>query len=166
MEFPTEIETPAAQPARETVEKGKVILDILALLHLTPGNRLDRLTLELGLILMRNDVLRQRIISKGTHINSGTRPTRPRIENMDRFLKEFSGSQLALSTEHLTQYIGLGQKATTCSDLRKNNTGQQALQRAQETLNAIEQICATCTTAEEQINALGAENVADYVIGG
>lgn len=166
LEFISEPIVASAAPPREAVEEGKVVLEVLALLYEATGNQLDRLTLEEGLILMRDDNLRQRISSQGLVAPvPGAAPNRPRIAHMDDFLAEFSNSQFTVSTKHLTQTITLGPASMPLDDLRNRLYGQEALRKAKEALSAIDRIRATCSTPEGHLDALGAENVTAFTIG-
>ena len=166
LELQTEPIAATATPSQETIGKGMVLLDILALLYEAPAKQLDRLTLEEALILMRHDNLRQRIVSQGLVARVPTAvPNRPRITYMDDLLAEFNNGQLALSTKHLTQIVALGPGAKPLDSLRNQRVGQEALRNAKEALSAIDRIRATCVTPEEHLDALGAENVTAFIIG-
>jgi hypothetical protein len=118
-------------------------LDVLAFLYACGAERVDRLFLEVGLLLMRNEALRKRVASEGVPTGTGSAPARHRINQMDQFLQEIgpgAGDQLAIDASSGIQMIGIGTQAPSLDDILARNVGKQAWDRAQEAVVAAKRI--------------------------
>jgi hypothetical protein len=155
------------QPAGKTVEKGKIVLDVLALLYAFEGKRVDRLVLEIGLILMQHESLRKSILSRGIVRPDKTEQSAPpRIQYMDNFLAEFNGSQFTIKDSQFIQTIELGPKSESLEEIKAREIGVQALNCATEAVEVINRIREVSSNKDESFEILGVENVAELIIQG
>ena len=163
-------------PPRETASevipaailaKGQAILEVLCLLHVLKA-RLDSTALTLGLVLMRHDSLRQRIVRNGLSSPSGGAPAnRPRVRNLDGLLSEYAAEGveiLSLDGSGGMPVVALGEKAHSIEQISKQQVGAEALAKAREAAAAIKRIQETCKTDEACLDALGIENAAEITI--
>jgi hypothetical protein len=162
------IHPPREVPVPQAVfDKGQAILEVLCLLHILRA-RVDTVALTMGLILMRHDTLRQRIVRDGLASPSGKAQTsRPRVRNLDGFLKEYAADgvdMLKIDGPDDMPMIALGQKAVSVQEISKRQVGADALAKAREVVVAIAKIRKTCKTNEACLDALGVENAADIAI--
>ena len=154
------------ETTQQTVlDKGQAILEVLALLH-TWKVRVDRVALEIGLLLMRQDALRQQVATGGISTpRAGASTRRPRVQNMDQLLVEYAGANmLTIESTEGNQMISLGSKATTVEGIGKRQVGQEALTKAAEAVTAVAKIRETCTSNEACFEILGAENATELTI--
>ncbi len=162
---PKETEVSIVQPAGEMIQKGKVVLDVLALLYAWEGKRVDRLALETGLILMQHDSLRKSIITNGViKPEKSEQANRPRVQYMDDFLAEFNGSQFVLNDSQFIQTIEIGPQAESLEEIQAREVGAQSLERAKETVDAVSKIQQACTNNDDSLDILGVENVSELII--
>ena len=166
---PKESELPdTIRPAAQLIEKGHTVLNVLALLYAWEGKRIDRLALEMGLVLMQHENLRQRVITNGVVGSGSDKETKcPRVQYMDNFLAEFNGTQFKLNTTQFIQTIELGPKAESLDNIISRELGAKSIKDAKEVVEAMNIIQeGDQKDLEESILAAGVENVAELIIQG
>ncbi|MFW5652954.1 MAG: hypothetical protein ACOC0P_02820, partial [Planctomycetota bacterium] len=126
-----------AVDAAEQIEDGVAVLYVLALLR-SWNAPVDRRTLDLGMILMQKDALRQRVLNQQQTATDGPTGQVLNIGRMDEFLGELVGTNTLLVEDTATrQLVKLGPAAPAKNQLTANADGHAAFVKADEAVRAV-----------------------------
>lgn len=132
----------------EQIAYAMAILDVLALLH-TWNKPTDRRVFELGMLLMQKDGLRARVLNKQTGSKTSQPNGQPHFINFDEFLGELSGTNsIVVETHGDKHFISLGTNAPDKARIKNDVRGKNALEKAQETVKAVEKLKETDYTLD------------------
>jgi hypothetical protein len=120
------------------IEEGRAVLYALSLLY-TWGVLADRRTFELGMLLMQNDSLCERILNRQKVTSPSSAVSQPAtIGRMDEFIGELVGTNsLHVENQQSRQLVGLGAQAPAKADLLKESTGADSFAKASRVVHAI-----------------------------
>jgi hypothetical protein len=122
----------------QQLEEGLAVLHALCLLYAWDEKPVDRRSFDLGMILLSNDGLRNRILKRQTTtLNSSGSTLTPRVGNIDEFLGELRGTEtLEIIPGANRDFVKLGAKAPSRAKLLTEPMTKSVMAKASEAVAA------------------------------